>query len=119
MLGEKLGEFQGKVTGQRIRPAEGANPKTETSFEISGTLLGIDATMMGTYWTTVRSDGLLYGRVPDAGDPLNPGWGHWDVDRRWSGQVYGAGLCGELPGCGLLSNGPPTTCPARASRRAV
>ena len=57
MLGEKLGEFQGKVTGQRILPADGAHPKTETSFEISGTLLGIDATMMGTYWSTVRSDG--------------------------------------------------------------
>jgi hypothetical protein len=67
MLGEKLGEFQGKVTGQRILPTEGANPKTGTSFEISGTLLGIDATMMGTYWTTVRSDGLLYGECPMQG----------------------------------------------------
>jgi hypothetical protein len=47
MLGQKLGEFQGKVTGQRILPADGAHPKTETSFEISGILLGIDATMTG------------------------------------------------------------------------
>jgi hypothetical protein len=51
MLGGKLGEFQGKVTGQRILPADGAHPKTKTSFEISDTLLGIDATMMGTYWS--------------------------------------------------------------------
>ena len=67
MLGEKLGEFQGKVTGQRILPADGAHPKAETSFEISGAILGIEAMMMGTYWSTVRSDGLLYGECPMQG----------------------------------------------------
>jgi hypothetical protein len=67
MLGEKLGEFQGKVTGQRILPADGVHAKVETSFEISGTLLGIEATMMGTYWSTVRADGLLYGECPMQG----------------------------------------------------
>ena len=60
MLGEKLGEFQGKVTGQRILPAGGAHPKTETPFEISGALLGIDATMMDieareSSWSTNRT----------------------------------------------------------------
>jgi len=67
MLGEKLGEFQGKVTGQRFLPADGAHAKVETSFEISGTLLGIEATMMGTFWSTVRADGLLYGECPMQG----------------------------------------------------
>jgi hypothetical protein len=43
MLGEQLGEFRGKVTGQRVLPAEGSRPKVETSFEISGTILGVGA----------------------------------------------------------------------------
>jgi len=34
MLGEMLGELRGKVTGQRILPPEGANPKCETSFDV-------------------------------------------------------------------------------------
>jgi len=64
MLGEKLGELHGKLTGQRILPPEGANPKCETSFEISGTILGVEITMMGTYWSIVRQDGTLYGECP-------------------------------------------------------
>lgn len=67
MLGEKLGEFQGKVTGQRILPPDGSSPKVETSFEIHGTVLGIEATMMGTYWAAVRPDGTLYGECPQQG----------------------------------------------------
>lgn len=67
MLGEKLGEFRGKVTGQRVLPSEGSSPKLETSFEISGTVLGVEATMMGTYWSMVRSDGTLYGECPQRG----------------------------------------------------
>ena len=34
-------------------PAIDRRPALETSFEISGTILGIDATMMGIYWSTV------------------------------------------------------------------
>jgi hypothetical protein len=67
MLGEKLGEFRGKVTGQRVLPAVGGRPTLETSFEISGTILGINATMMGTYWSTTRPDGTLYGECPQQG----------------------------------------------------
>ena len=67
MLGEKLGEFRGKVTGQRVLPADGSSPRVETSFEINGTLLGIEATMMGTYWSAVRPDGTLYGECPQQG----------------------------------------------------
>jgi hypothetical protein len=59
MLGEKLGELRGKVTGQRVLPTDGPNPKVETSFEISGALLGVDATMLGTYWSVVRPDGRI------------------------------------------------------------
>lgn len=64
MLGEKLGELHGKITGQRILPAEGGGPRVETTLEISGTLLETDITLMGTYWSTVRADGSLYGECP-------------------------------------------------------
>ena len=67
MLGEKLGELQGKVTGQRVLSSEGAGPKMETSFEIRGAILGVEAAMLGTYWSTVRPDGSLYGECPMQG----------------------------------------------------
>ena len=67
MLGEKLGEFQGKVTGQRVLPSDESRPTVETSFEIRGTMLGIEATLLGTYWSTVRPDGTLYGECPKQG----------------------------------------------------
>jgi hypothetical protein len=64
MLGEKLAEYRGRVTGQRVLPSDGPYPKVETTFEISGPILGMESTMMGTYWSTVRSDGTLYGECP-------------------------------------------------------
>ena len=51
MLGDKLGEMRGKITGQRVLPSGDHSPKVETSFKISGTILEIEATMMGTYWS--------------------------------------------------------------------
>jgi hypothetical protein len=67
MLGEKLGEFRGKITGQRVLPAVEGQPTMETSFEISGTILDFPATMMGTYWSIVRPDGTLHGECPQQG----------------------------------------------------
>ena len=64
MLGAKLGELRGNVTGQRILPSDGPGPKVETTFQISGTILEVECTMMGTYWSTVRPDGTLYGECP-------------------------------------------------------
>jgi hypothetical protein len=66
MLREKIGEVRGKVTGQRVLPSDG-NPKMETAFEVSGMLYGVELTMMGTYWSTVREDGTLYGECPQQG----------------------------------------------------
>ena len=62
MLGDKLYEASGKVTGQRVLPSEGHGPRVETSFADGGKLLGVDATEMGTYWAVVRADGTLYGQ---------------------------------------------------------
>ena len=64
MLGDALGTLKGKLTGRRVLPAEGSSPRMETTFEIAGALLGTDLVMMGTYHSTIRSDGRLYGECP-------------------------------------------------------
>ena len=61
MLGEKVGEFQGKVIGQRVLPSDGQGPKMETSVQFGGTLLGIQANTSVTYTSVLRPDGHLYG----------------------------------------------------------
>ena len=61
MLGEKIGEISGKITMQRVLPNLGGDPKMETSFQASGSLLGVNVKETGTYCTVVRPDGTLYG----------------------------------------------------------
>jgi len=67
MLGEKVGEFRGKITGQRVLPPEGSHPKFETSVEIRGTIVGVASTLVATYWSVLRPDGRLYGENPGQG----------------------------------------------------
>jgi hypothetical protein len=62
MLGEKIGEFHGKVVGQRILPSDGL-PKFETTVDTAGTIIGIRAKIMATYWSAVQADGSLYGET--------------------------------------------------------
>jgi hypothetical protein len=61
MLGEKIGEISGKVTMQRVLPNLGGDPKMETSFEATGSVLGTNINDTGTYWTIIRPDGTQYG----------------------------------------------------------
>jgi len=61
MLGEKLGGESGKVTSQRVLPNPGGGPKMETSFQATGTILGVNETDTGTYSAVVRPDGTVYG----------------------------------------------------------
>src|SRR3954468_3228417 len=61
MLGEKIGEISGKITMQRILPSLGGEPKMETSFQASGSLLGKNLKDTGTYTTIFRPDGTQYG----------------------------------------------------------
>jgi hypothetical protein len=62
MLGEKIGEISGKVTMQRVLPSLGGDPKMETSFQASGTVLGTNIQDTGTYCTILRPDGSQYGQ---------------------------------------------------------
>lgn len=59
MLGELIAQATGKRTMRRILSTE---PVTaEVSFEEKGQVLGVDASEIGTYTSTIRSDGTIYG----------------------------------------------------------
>ena len=62
MLGEKLGEEEGRVTTRRVLPS--GDPKylrMEISFETSGTILGKQGQNIGTYEIFERVPGQIYG----------------------------------------------------------
>ena len=61
MQGEMISELSGMVTSRRVLPNPGGGPKMETSHQVTGKLLGVDATETATYWSVVRPDGTLYG----------------------------------------------------------
>jgi len=60
MLGEPIGEARGQITNFRVLSGDGA-PKVEVSFQSTGTLLGVACTEMGTYVSTMRPDGTMFG----------------------------------------------------------
>ncbi len=57
MLGEKLGEASGQITGARVLP-EG---KMEISFQGRGMVLGHEMTETGTYVQTILRPGVFHG----------------------------------------------------------
>jgi hypothetical protein len=61
MIGDKIGVETGKVTSQRVLPNPGGGPKMETSFQGTGTLLGVSERVTATYHASLRPDGTLYG----------------------------------------------------------
>ena len=61
MLGQQIGDERGKVTARRVLPSDGQGPKMEVTFEAKGHFVGIESVDVGTYWTVVQSNGLLYG----------------------------------------------------------
>jgi len=68
MLGEKVSEWRGKNVSQKMLPSEVSGPpRFEVTGEASGTILGIEATLMVTYQGTVRPDGLIYGECQNQG----------------------------------------------------
>lgn len=60
MLGEMIGEFAGKITGNRVLPLE-CCPKMESSFQDIGRILGVEVTDIGTFWSIFKEDGGIYG----------------------------------------------------------
>ena len=62
MLGEKLGEEHGKVTGRRVLPGDDYRYiKMEITFETECTILGVQGMNMGTYTIFERVPGQAYG----------------------------------------------------------
>lgn len=59
MLGEQVGEEKGKITNQRVLGIEPA--KMEISFSGTGKYRGTDGTVIVTYWSALRPDGVLSG----------------------------------------------------------
>jgi len=107
MLGEKLGELRGNVTGQRILPPEGSGPKVETTFQISGSILEVQTTMMGTYWSTVLPDGRLYGECP-AGVVMTQDGGTGTWTGQGIGRFTGRGGAVSFRGAVYYQSVPPS-----------
>jgi hypothetical protein len=62
MLGPKIGEEHGRVTGRRILPGDDYRyVKMELTFETEATILGHQGMQMGTYTIFERVPGQLYG----------------------------------------------------------
>src|ERR1700693_5791196 len=61
MLGEKIGEETGKVTVQRALASAGGGPRMETTFQATGSILGVGHKTTGTYASEMRPDGTLFG----------------------------------------------------------
>jgi hypothetical protein len=81
MLGEKIGEISGKIIMQRVLPNLGGDPKMETSFQATGSVLGTNVSDTGTYLTALRTDGTQYGERP--GCDGDPGRTNGDMDGPW------------------------------------
>lgn len=62
MLGERIGEEHGKVTGRRVLPGDGQMSfvKMEISFETEVTLYGVSGMNVGTYLVYERGPGQMY-----------------------------------------------------------
>jgi hypothetical protein len=62
MLGDRIGEERGRVTGRRaLKSGDPRYLKLEISYESEGTLYGIPCMNIGTYEVYERVPGQLYG----------------------------------------------------------
>ena len=61
MLGNKILESQGKITGRRVLPSEGG-PEVEITIAERGKLAGLDGNSIATYNAKMKPDGSLYGQ---------------------------------------------------------
>jgi hypothetical protein len=83
MLGEKIGEHSGKITGQRMLEVNGGNPTVETSFRATERILGVEATTIATYRAVLRPDGYLWRRARSRnGQQRGDGYLGWSGSRK-------------------------------------
>lgn len=61
MLGEKIGEEKGKITGRRILRNDDLTAKIESSQQGTGQILGTKYTTMSTYCSVMRNSGTVFG----------------------------------------------------------
>lgn len=61
MLGEKIGETQGKITGVRVIQGPDGQPRVETSFQGSGKVYGVETSELGSYTAQLTPAGVLQG----------------------------------------------------------
>lgn len=71
----------------------------ETAFQTSGSIFGTEVTLIGTYWSTKRPDGSVYGECPWQGalmaaDGVGP-WGGAGAGAL-TGEGMGVGFTGAL-----------------------
>ena len=62
MLGERIGEFTGKVVGTRVIAHEGRSPTMEMTEQHTGSLLGVQMTGTATYTAAPEPSGSLLGQ---------------------------------------------------------
>ena len=67
MLGEKIGSCTAASTNKALSCHDGVLPSFETAAQGSGTIAGVEVTMMSTYTADMRADGSLQGECPNAG----------------------------------------------------
>ena len=100
MLGDKIGEESGKITGQKVLEIGEHGPKFEATYQGSGTTLGVGTTVMITYSSVVRPDGIIYGQGQGVlmtqdgematvkGEGLARPTGHGPYAASWRGNFY-------------------------------
>ena len=62
MIGDRIGEMIGQVTGRRVLPERNGLPVMEVSFQESGELYGVHVNETGTYESMRLPDGSLRGK---------------------------------------------------------
>ena len=61
MLGDLIGEEQGKVTTIRVLESDGG-PKVEVTIRTNAKVLGMEANNLGSYSSAAQPGGFLYGQ---------------------------------------------------------
>jgi hypothetical protein len=97
MLGEMLGELNGKIVGQRIVAGYhmGGPLKMESTMETKGKILGQEVTLLATFWRMERPQGGFFSK------------GHGVLMTKDGGKVVlrGAGISVPSKGPGLSMRG--------------